>query len=58
MHQEARFDYDNLTLAEALPWFWAPVRILVGCFTAGVLSLVGMTLNEEQKAIQELDYQI
>ncbi len=39
-----QFDFDNLTLAEALPWFGGALAILVGCCIAAMLNLFGLSM--------------
>jgi hypothetical protein len=34
-----RFDYDTLTLAQALPWFQGVAMIVFGCLLAGFAGL-------------------
>jgi hypothetical protein len=39
-----RFDFDTLTVSQALPWFRGAIVILVGCTIAAVLGLFGLPL--------------
>jgi len=52
------FDYDTLTLSQALPWFKGSLLILAGCVLAGMLSLVGLSLGSSKATSECLDYQI
>ena len=51
------FDFDTMTLAQALPWFMAVAMILIGGMAAGVMWLGGCSLIDIRRPQDNLDYE-
>jgi len=51
------FDFDTMTLAQALPWFIGVAMILFGGMTAGLNGLFGGSLNDFKRLTDSLDYE-
>ena len=44
-----QFDFDNITVSEALPWFRGAFVILVGCSIAGFMALFGLSMTNKRR---------
>ena len=51
------FDFDTMTLGQALRWFKAVAMILIGGMVAGLMWLYGGSLNDFKRSIDSLDYE-
>jgi len=51
------FDFDTMTLGQALPWFKAVAMILIGGMAAGLNGLFGCSLNDFKRLTDNLDYE-
>ena len=51
------FDFDTMTLAQALPWFKGVAMILIGGMAAGLMWLYGGSLNDFRRPTDSLDYE-
>ncbi len=51
------FDFDTMTLAQALPWFIGVATILIGGVAAGLMWLCGSSLNDFKRPQDSLDYE-
>ena len=49
------FDFDTMTLAQALPWFKGVAMILIGGMAAGLIGLFGVSLNDSMGPQDSLD---
>ena len=56
-----QFDFDTLTVSQALPWFRGALAILVGCSIAAMLGMFGLSMagkqQQEGNAIEGVDDQ-
>lgn len=44
-----QFEFDNLTVSQALPWFRGAMVILIGCSIAAMLGLFGLSMASKGK---------
>jgi len=51
------FDFDTMTLGQALPWFMGVAMILIGGMVAGLMWLFGGSLNDFKRLTDSLDYE-
>ena len=51
------FDFDTMTLGQALRWFKAAAMILIGGMAAGLVGLLGGSLNDFKRPQDSLDYE-
>jgi hypothetical protein len=51
------FDFDTMTLAQALPWFKGVAMILIGGMAAGLMWCCGCSLNDFKRPQDTLDYE-
>jgi hypothetical protein len=49
------FDFDTITVSQALPWLRGAIVILVGCTIAAMPGLSGLSLASRQQSVQALD---
>ena len=51
------FDFDTMTLGQALPWFMGVAMILIGGMAAGLMWLYGGSLNDFKRPQDGRDYE-
>jgi len=51
------FDFDTMTVGQALRWFKAVAIILIGGMAAGLMWLFGCSLNDFKRLTDSLDYE-
>ena len=51
------FDFDTMTVGQALRWFKGVAMILIGGLVAGLMWLCGCSLNDFQRPQDSLDYE-
>ena len=51
------FDFDTMTVGQALPWFIGVAITLIGGMAAGLIGLFGGSLNDFKRLQDSLDYE-
>jgi hypothetical protein len=51
------FDFDTMTLGQALRWFKAVAMVLIGGMAAGLMWLYGCSLNDFRRPTDSLGYE-